>query len=111
MSNNTIAPPEGFEKLNIHHDTFPTWDFDVEPVLQGEVIEARTVQIDRDNSIRDVRVAVVDVDGSNYTLWESAALQNLFNKIKPTMQIWVHSLGLKPLRNGRVMRHFDVYAK
>ncbi len=104
-----ILPPAGFTQLEAPRDSFPSWRFDDHPILDGRVIEARTIELDREGEIRDVRVAVVEVGLLQYTLWEAYGLKSLFNVMRPGMKIWIHSKGLKPLKNGRTMREFDVY--
>lgn len=103
-------PPKGMTQADTDLDAQPKWDFDVNPLIQGEVTKIK-LYTDRSEEIpRDVRYAIViTTDGEEVQLWESKNLEQFFNNLKVGSNIWVLYKGSVPLKGRKTMKMFDAY--
>lgn len=92
------------------------WDVDAMAVLEGEVRSVpKSVTLNKGTKKEAERlcVEVHAKDGGRYTLWESAALTNLFERLGVEkdlpLQIWVAYRGLGVAKKGQnAPKLFDV---
>ena len=67
----------GYSELK---SNFPeSWNFNLNPVLSGSVIDMKTVPVKRGKKIDDVRLLLVETMDGDVCVWESAALTRLFD--------------------------------
>lgn len=104
-------PPAGMRQIDTDLDAFPSWDWDKDGLLHGNVIKCKSAKVKRDNSVTpvDTRLCVVDVKGDKYLFWESAGLGELFDEVRPGNSVWVNPGDKVPLSRGRTMRTFEAY--
>ena len=103
-------PPKGMTQADTDLDAQPKWDFDVNPLIQGEITKIK-LYTDRSEEVpRDVRYAVLTTtDGEEVQLWESKNLEQFFNNVKAGSNIWVLYKGSVPLKGRKTMKMFDAY--
>ena len=90
-------------------DAFPAWDFDTTPVLQGAIVKVKTTEQIRRGEAVPVRLAIVDFNGENHILWESANLGEFFDEIGQGSEIVVIYKGMEELGGKKRMRIYDAY--
>ena len=104
--------PAGFQQADTDVDQYLKWDWDQVSTLQGIVIKVKEVTVSDSRGMdRDVRFAVVEVDGEAFNLWESANLKDLFNNIQAGNEIHVTFTGMKTLPGLKSMRTFKAFWK
>jgi len=98
--------PEGFTRAD---SGFPqSWDFEREPVVQGHVVRIRTVELKYGKQVRETRVMEVAVDGEPFSVWESAALTELFDAVSEGDEVWIRYTGQIQVKGRRQpMRGFQ----
>tara|TARA_Y100000310_G_scaffold181737_4_gene181753 strand:- start:228 stop:656 length:429 start_codon:yes stop_codon:yes gene_type:complete len=104
-----LAPeiPPGWHKADTEFDDHPAWDFDTRGPLTAKVVKVKSVQLVRRGEEVDVRLLIVELaDGERATLWESATLQDLFDRVGPANEIQVTPLGVQALRGGRTLKKY-----
>ena len=100
---------DGLKKADTDVDNFPQWDFQKQGPLSGTVVKIKgTVQTRRGEEI-DVYLAVVDVGGEFFILWESANLKEFFKEIGAGSTIVVVPRGDVALPGAKRMNLFDAY--
>ena len=107
-------PPKGMKTLD--GGFAKNWDVEQLPILEGKVEhEVKTVTLNKgtkkeaDRRCCEVRTA----DGDRYTLWESAALVSLFEKLAETgavpCKVWISFKGYGTAKKGQnAPKLFDV---
>jgi hypothetical protein len=72
----------------------PVNDFEKNPVVQGIIHGIKTVAAKIGRKAQDTRImTIADENGVLVSVWESAALEKLFDEAKPGMQVWIHYTG------------------
>lgn len=105
QTNTAPQPPKGMKV--IHGGYAKTWNVDEMPVLEGKVSEGpKTVTLNKGTKKEADRrcVEVTTDDGSRYTLWESAGLAGLFEKLAEAelpVKVWVAFRGLGTAKKGQ----------
>lgn len=100
---------DGLKKADTDVDNFPQWDFEKQGPLSGVVVKIKgTVQVRRGEEV-DVYLAVVDVQGEMFILWESANLKEFFKEIGAGSTIVVVPRGEQKLPGAKTMNIFDAY--
>lgn len=85
-SENSTLPP-GFEK--IESSKFPqNHDFRDKPLLQGKVVEVKTVPARRGGKPQKI-LYVADKNGEISAVWENAMLASLFAKVRLNDEIFI----------------------
>lgn len=103
------AAMDRMHKADTDVDSYPKWDFDKYPVLEGTVRKVKhTTQTRRGEEV-DVRLAVVETDDGEYLLWESANLGEFFNDIEVGVGITVVYKEEVDLGKGRRMKVYDAF--
>lgn len=111
---NTAQVPKGMRVLEGGYAQ--QWDVDALPVLEGTVNSVpKTVTLNKGTKKEAERqcVEVHVKDGGRYTLWESAALSALFERLQAEkdlpLKIWVAYRGLGVAKKGQnAPKLFDV---
>ena len=106
------APPKGARQVETGLDNQPAHDWDKTPLIEGDVIKVKEVELAdrRTGELRNVRYAIVDKGNEDMVkLWETKSLEELFNLLKPGMRIWVLYKSSTKLDGGRTLREFDAY--
>lgn len=102
--------PAGFDDVSSDFNRYPSWDFDNNPVLVGDVLRVDVANITDGKGTRETGVAhVVTDDGETVALWESAALADLFGVMKKGSRIHVIYTGTEELSRNRSLRKFRSY--
>lgn len=105
--NKTSSAPEGYQRVE-SGDFAQSHDFKKYAVLEGEVLALKTIEQGKGKDRRDVRIAVVHRGDVPVTLWESAALQGLFDTVKVGDRVWVKFTGPIKIRGRKQpMKGFD----
>lgn len=113
-TSNSPSVPKGMRMLEGGYAK--TWNVDEMPILQGEVSAVpKTVTLNAGTKKQTTRqcVEVRTADGERYTLWESAALTSLFERLSVEkdlpLKIWVSFRGLGVAKKGQnAPKLFDV---
>jgi hypothetical protein len=103
-------PPAGARK--IEGGNFPPLhDFEKNPVLTGTVTEVKTIQVKKRKKMEETRIMyVADDDGVVESVWESAALEKLFDEVKKGEKIWIAFTGMIQIKGRQQpMKGFDAY--
>lgn len=80
--------PEGYRRLNAGFAA--SWEPEVGDVLEGEVTAIRDVEMKRGRKTVTTRAMEIEQeDGSKWTLWESALLNELFEQAQVGSQVFV----------------------
>ena len=89
----------------------PLHDFEKNPVLTGTVEDIKTIQVKIRRKVEDTRIMyVADDDGVVESVWESAALEALFNEVKKGSVVWIAYTGLIDIKGRpQPMKGFDAY--
>lgn len=103
------AAMDRMHKADTDVDSYPKWDFDKYPILEGVVVKVKhTTQIRRGEDV-DVRLAVVEADSGLYLLWESANLSEFFNEISIGSEILVSYKEEVALSGKKRMKVYDAF--
>lgn len=107
-----VTTPAGYTQADTDLDSFPKWDFDKEPQLNGEIIKVKEdIEVEKAGVKRKTKMAVVKVDSDYYLLWMSANLEDFFKVLVPGMLVQVNYKGMVVLGNNNTMRDFDAFYK
>lgn len=102
--------PAGYER--VQRGNFPdTWDFHKKgnEVLSGVVQQIKTAQT-KNGETRLMYVA--DSDGQLWSVWDSAALEGLFNDARPGDSVFIRFKGMISVKGRKQkMKDFDVGLK
>lgn len=82
----------------------PSVEWDVTPFVSGKVVKKDTTKINGEQ--RDF--LTVETPSGEVTLWQSAALQGLFEVVQVGDTIAVNATGKTPLGGGKTLRTFEV---
>lgn len=105
--------PAGYKQIDTDVDQYPSWEWDTMGEIQGTVVKLKTVPVRRRDKPDPVptRMAVVDVSGKKYIVWESAGMGQFMDEVGPGSMILMIPTGTMPLSDSREMRLFDCYVK
>lgn len=97
------AIPEGFRRVESGNFP-PLHDFKKQAELIGECNAIKTIKTQKRGKVAETRIMyVADNDtGELVSVWESAALEGLFDEAQPGMQVWIKFTGLIKIK-GRQM--------
>lgn len=86
--------PAGFRQVNSGNFP-PNHDFKKNPILQGEVTEIKTVAVKIGRKPKDTRLMIIaDENGVLTSVWESAALEGLFEEAKKGDEVYIQFTGM-----------------
>lgn len=89
-----VQLPSGFKQVSSGNFP-PNHDFKKNPILQGEVQDIKTVAVKIGRKPKDTRLMIVsDDDGVLSSVWESAALEGLFEAAKKGDEIFIQFTGM-----------------
>lgn len=106
-----FKPPAGFKQMEISGNFAPTHDFDVEPTIEGKMVELRHVP--KGGAIKnDTRIMVVRTNKGDRSVWESAQLTGLFDTLKKGKTVIIHHAGRQKVKGRKSQMHlFEVFIK
>lgn len=85
--------PEGFRRLETGNFP-PVHDFTKAAELQGTVNSIKTVEVKTGRKVDKTRIMyVADENGVLVSVWESAALEGLFDEAKPGDEVYIQYTG------------------
>mgnify|MGYP003120162244 CR=1 FL=1 len=98
---------ENMQRADTEIDNYPTWDYKKDPPLYGDVQKIKQASVVRRGKSEETRLAIVTNETGTYTLWESAALEDFFNKLELGMFVYIAYEGMEELPNGNRYKKFD----
>lgn len=87
--------PKGFTAISRGGDSWPNDDTKTGEVLEGNIVEYKTIPTKYNKKPERENVAVVErADGTKVTVWESSVLEPLFDEDYTDCAVWLRFDGL-----------------
>jgi len=100
--------PEGFEEYDLSYDNYDAWNWDTNPMLLGTVTHVKTIPLKRKGVMTDVIMVVVEVNGTEYAIWETAQLKQWQEKTFSGQDVAIKFTGMENIKGGKRIRNFQV---
>ena len=100
--------PVGFTVIEENNEDLPKWDFEIDPIMQGKVLNKQQVNVPDGAGTRPVWLISVSVGGEGFIVWQCASLKEWMKECFVGQQVWLKYQGMKELPNKRSMKVFKV---
>lgn len=106
-----VALPSGYQAI-ANQDRGVKWDFEAHPVLEGEVLGIRTVDVGTGRNKRESQVMNIRTkQGEVFSVWESASLAEFFKAAEEGMECAVAFTGYQDIGRPQPMKMFSAGLK
>lgn len=110
VSSQHVAPV-GFDTVS-RAEFPPNWPWADSTELTGGVVLVKDAEIQRGKDKEQCKIMIVASGGLEWTVWESAGLIDLMNKVEPGDAVAIYYTGDIPLKGRpQPMKGFDCYIK
>ena len=99
--------PAGFEEYDLSYDNYESWDWDLNPMMTGQVTQTKTVNMKRRGVATDVLMMIVMVDNTEWAIWETAQLKKLMTDSFAGQHVAIKFTGMEELQGGKRLRKFE----